>query len=221
MKRSDMSVILLAVDKVRPVAPAELQHRLKVCGQNAEYLVGVSAGLNSDARRSALLTLLELAEFAGLDTRALTLARTDKGKPYFVADGNGAVPEFSLSHADKFVAAAISPQGRVGVDIELGSGFDEDRLCKMAKRFFSDGELTDFESAADRRREFLKIWTRKEAVSKYFGTGEPYAYDTRNTTLNFISLEAGEGVLSLCFEGYRAVRIAEGSKKFVDLENPI
>ncbi|MBQ9162950.1 MAG: 4'-phosphopantetheinyl transferase superfamily protein [Clostridia bacterium] len=216
-----MSDILLAVDKVRPVGHSELERRLKACAQNAEYLGCISSGVNADARKIALLTLLELAEFAGLDTSALALARTDKGKPYFASDGNDAVPEFSVSHTDKFVAAAISLQGGVGVDIELGGSFDEDRLCKMAKRFFSDGELTDFESAADRRREFLKIWTRKEAVSKYFGTGEPYAYDTRDTTLNFVSFKVGEGVLSLCFEGDRAVRIVEGSKKFIDLENRI
>ena len=88
----------------------------------------------------------------------------DKGAPYLHDH-----PELfvSISHCRTAVAVAVSPEGRVGIDVEcrrkIGDGLLE-RVCTAEEQAAVRG-------AADPAMAFLQLWTRKEAVLKLRGTG--------------------------------------------------
>ena len=63
-------------------------------------------------------------------------------------------------------------------------------------------------------RDFLKIWTCKEAVSKLYGTGQPYLYDTAQNNAHFLNFSYSGGVLALSFEGLVYVRRDISPKDF-------
>lgn len=89
-------------------------------------------------------------------------------------DGKGApyLPDrpwlsVSISHCRKAVAVAVSPKGRVGIDVECRRRVGEslmERVCTAA-------ELAAVRAAEDPTMAFLRLWTRKEAVLKMRGTG--------------------------------------------------
>ena len=81
------------------------------------------------------------------------------GKPFFED-----YPDFhfNISHCEDLIAVAVSKKP-VGVDIEIL----RDVNLEIARRFFSKKE-TRFSKAS---RDFLYVWTRKEAFLKRTGEG--------------------------------------------------
>jgi 4'-phosphopantetheinyl transferase EntD len=87
---------------------------------------------------------------------------------------------FSISHCGSYAAAVVSGSRRVGVDIELVTP----RITRVAEKFLNEGELHLFnedyalflEQWGLRGRveqEFLTlIWSAKEALFKWHGSGE-------------------------------------------------
>ena len=128
------------------------------------YFDAIKARKNQDSIKESLCALLVLAELTkalGLDPSKLILDRQESGKPYFANSKIG----FSLSHSHGYAAAAISDASRVGIDLEAAT-LPREKAEKLAKRFFSDSELDEFEA---RPNNFLKIWTKKEALAKMQG----------------------------------------------------
>ncbi len=96
-----------------------------------------------------------------------------KGKPYF-AD----IPLFfSLSHSEGRVICAVS-ETEIGADLQYPRELDAE---KLAERFFSLEERTDWSKLAPKERQkyFYRCWTRKEAYGKLTGEGVA-AYIGRN-----------------------------------------
>ena len=83
----------------------------------------------------------------------------DKGAPYLPDHPDLWV---SISHCRTAVAVAVSPEGRVGIDVEcrrrIGDGLME-RVCTA-------DEQAAVRASADPTMAFLQLWTRKEAVLK-------------------------------------------------------
>lgn len=100
---------------------------------------------------------------------ALEFNYTKYGRPFLVEPA--AQVHFSVSHSAERALYAISPDCRLGVDIEhLNRDID---YKSLAKRFFTDAENTALERVpmCSRKRAFLACWTRKEAVVKAIGGG--------------------------------------------------
>lgn len=98
------------------------------------------------------------------------------GKPYFEGHENAA---FNLSHSRHLAACAlnITPDGvadAVGIDVQM-TVLDTERAERVAMRYFSEGEKELLYRAAGSDdgycRLFTRIWTRKEALLKYWGVG--------------------------------------------------
>lgn len=91
------------------------------------------------------------------------LARGEQGKPYFPA-----FPDyhFNISHSGHFALCALD--GRpVGVDIEV----IRPHHPNLTQRICSTEELDWLEGQEDQVNALCKLWTRKEALVKYRGTG--------------------------------------------------
>ena len=116
------------------------------------------------------------------------------GKPYAQ---NGVF--FSVSHSGRIAAIAVD-------DTELGLDIEElpaiDRL-KIADRFYHPAERRYVKEAADQRRAFCDIWTRKEAYLKITGEGistDLTAFDTLSEPLKgqTVTLSLDNCSLSVC-----------------------
>jgi phosphopantetheinyl transferase len=112
------------------------------------------------------------------------------GKPYFSEAAFSGL-FFSLSHTMGF-AALVFAESEVGIDAEnmAAHAWDDERLLKIARRCFREGEFayvraaagsasavtaagrgTPQEQQAGVRKRFFEIWTRKEAFMKFTGNG--------------------------------------------------
>ena len=70
---------------------------------------------------------------------------------------------FSLSHCDGRVAAAISTEGLIGIDVEKIEALEAGEF----RLYLNDAERAWAGTSA---RRFCTVWTRKEAVAKAAGT---------------------------------------------------
>ena len=119
---------------------------------------------DSDAARciGAWLLLRDAFACEGVNIDGLPLCRNAYGKPFFEDQ-----LEFSISHAGKYAAAAIS-DGPVGADIE-------EARCKLsvARRFFSasEAEAAQARSGEAQQLYLQRLWVAKEAFVKALGTG--------------------------------------------------
>ena len=73
---------------------------------------------------------------------------------------------FSLSHCNDAVACAVSYHN-IGIDVESIVPYNPD----VARRVCSADELKMLEQSLNKDVEFIKLWTAKEAISKYEGMG--------------------------------------------------
>jgi 4'-phosphopantetheinyl transferase len=102
---------------------------------------------------------------------AWRFTRNRYGRPFISLPQTAEPLHFSLSHTDGFVACAVSPCERVGIDVEA-----TDRpaaYLEIASAFFSTAELADLMSLppAQQKERFFDIWTLKEAYAKARGMG--------------------------------------------------
>ena len=88
---------------------------------------------------------------------------SDGGKPHL----ENCPVHFNISHASGIVAVAVSESSFVGVDMEAVRTMREG----FAARYFSDAEQHLIRTAEDPDEALIRLWTAKEAVGKYLGTG--------------------------------------------------
>ena len=103
-----------------------------------------------------------------LGIKDAVIERTEKGKPYVRVpeDSGNMAPFISVSHDGDTFALLVS-DSEAGLDRQYARGIQTDRI---AARYFTaeEAEQTAGDETADR---FFELWTRKEAYSKYIGTG--------------------------------------------------
>lgn len=119
--------------------------------------------------------------------------------------------DVSLSHGGA-LAVAVSGEP-VGVDIESLSG-DSD-TARLAERFFSEAERTEYFAAPEeeRRAAFLRIWTAKEAIfkSQRSAAFAPSEVDSGASRVHSRTVRLGEEdfILSVATEGELTLNIVE------------
>jgi 4'-phosphopantetheinyl transferase len=121
-------------------------------------------------RARGLLRAL-LGAYLDCDPRTLPLLTTANGKPFLDTTPTVA---FNLAHSGRHALYAITNGPSVGVDIEAPRPTTQ-RLPELAlaRRALGPEQagLLEQLNAAERRREFLRLWARHEAALKCLGTG--------------------------------------------------
>lgn len=162
------------------------------------------------AMAAKILLRLGLSQAVGrrVEPRDWQFQRTPLGKPLVSTAMPGV--NFSVSHADGVTVAAASSSVNLGIDVEL---IDQD---------VSDGTLTGFCDPRERAflqklrpyqktREFLRIWTQKEAYTKLLGTGHstefssfrcPYGAIAAGSELDADVISDAGSKPSICFENF-------------------
>ncbi|QOW18809.1 4'-phosphopantetheinyl transferase superfamily protein [Lysobacter ciconiae] len=110
----------------------------------------------------------------GVDAVAVPLLRDALGCPRL----QDAAISTSLTHAGRWVAAAVTGAGPVGVDIEPAERTAV--MAKIASRVCHPNELAALAGmdVAAYRRALLALWVRKEALLKAAGVGMAREMDT-------------------------------------------
>ena len=148
-----------------------------------------------DRKRSVLAFVLlqhALREEYGI-TEVPEFVYNEFGKPSF----SNLPIHFSLSHCNDAVACAVSNHN-IGIDVDTIVPYNPD----VARRVCTAEELQMLEQNENKDVEFIKLWTVKEAISKYEGMGLslPFPEIEVNRYLLKTTICAGEkSILSVCF----------------------
>lgn len=133
---------------------------------------------------------------SGVDYNTLDIRVSQTGKPFLAC-----FPyyEFNISHTRNAVVAVLSNKP-VGVDIEKIRDVD----ISIADKVFSENELNWLHNKTENKNlRFLNVWTKKEALIKYDGTGltnNLKSFDvTASFTLEKLSTFTVDGyIVSIC-----------------------
>ncbi|SCW68378.1 4'-phosphopantetheinyl transferase [Rhizobium mongolense subsp. loessense] len=130
------------------------------------------------AGRSGLRRIV--GSYLGIEPNRLNLSYNAYGKPR-IAASNGRMLHFNLSHCGGMAALAVSSCYQVGIDIEEVRPLKEDNVS----RFLSPKEEMSLAAlpAAEYRRAFYSVWTRKEAFVKAIGVGLSFPLDAFDVTV--------------------------------------
>lgn len=128
------------------------------------------------ARRAALRAVL--ARYLGSEPGAVEVVAAPGGKPVLVPAGSSSGGSsarstfpFSVGHSGDLYGVAVATSGSVGFDIERLRGVP--RADAIARRWFGHREaeaLAGLEGE-EMEREFMRLWTAKEALAKRHGAG--------------------------------------------------
>ncbi len=135
------------------------------------------------------------------------LERTKHGKPFIPG-----YPDFSLTHTEGLVAAAVTEKGRLGIDAEK----IRDICLDDFDSYFTKEEMKEIDGCCER---FFSIWTAKEAAMKAAGTGLKEPISAASVNLDSVSYEGVDWslkttylfdyILSVCSDHHFKVDIAE------------
>lgn len=143
------------------LSPLEKQRlsSIKQYGDRLRYIMG------------RLIVRNMLANILNTNIHNIQLTIND-GKPRLLAQlSNNANLCFNISHSNELVMVAFSAHGEIGIDVEKVR--DLNNMSAMAKRVMNKDEFTKY-SALDNTKEpeaFFRLWTAKESILKYWGTG--------------------------------------------------
>jgi 4'-phosphopantetheinyl transferase len=141
------------------------------------------------------------------DINDMEILTSEHGKPYFK---NYPQIHFSISHCNGLVVCMVSPY-ICGIDAEIIRNFK----INTAKRVFSDVELEQLESSADKNKTFFRLWTLKECFGKAYGFGLTYKLKETifllkengsiicsNSECKFSQFFIGNHIISYCIANY-------------------
>ncbi|MFO0700814.1 MAG: 4'-phosphopantetheinyl transferase superfamily protein [Nitrospira sp.] len=113
-----------------------------------------------------------LSRYLELSPRAVSLARTEAGKPVVARDTQEPSGiTFNLSHSHNRALIAVSKAQEIGVDLE--SVRPDVEAAKLSERYFTPVEHTVIMQATEDQRAltFFRYWVAKEAALKAQGIG--------------------------------------------------
>ena len=127
---------------------------------------------------SHIATRLILSKYIKCLANQIVFGYHKYGKPYILNEDR---TYFNLSHSGQKAVIAIYEKD-VGVDIEHVNR--ELNIKDIAEFAFNKQELFRFNtfSGHNQKKEFFKLWTKKEAILKAKGTG--LFYDLKNTDIS-------------------------------------
>lgn len=116
---------------------------------------------------AGLLTRMVLSNLTKIPATKLSFSVLENGKPYLLSTTKY---HFNFSHTHNFILCGISSFSPIGVDVERKRTASLD----IMKIVFHSSEIQYVQSTSDsniRNKRFYRIWTQKEAYTKYLGIG--------------------------------------------------
>lgn len=164
----------------------------------ARTLQGFGRQAGFIATRAGLRKLL--SAYTGIAPRDVRFTYGPDGKPELHNDMNSDI-RFNVSHSGALAVYAFARGFDVGIDVEHVR--EVDNLHKIAGRMFASDEIQALSSTSteDRSREFLKIWTKREALVKLYGSSIWRERDTVPPEVSWITFEPRAGYIGAVAAG--------------------
>ena len=142
-----------------------------------EAVVYFHTGYKKMPKESESLALLSARDF--LQKSDVKIEKDEFGRPYICSEN----AFIGISHSESLFAAVLS-YTPVAIDCEKKREIK--RNCEIAKRYFSPD---DAQSVIDGRADFLKLWTRYEALVKLDGRGLSKIREAAKTPAHYFELD--------------------------------
>ncbi|CAH8339308.1 unnamed protein product [Eruca vesicaria subsp. sativa] len=170
------------------------------------------------ARTLVRTTIARYQTNNAVDPGSLMFKKNMYGKPEVdwqnCKDCNKQPLHFNISHTGSLIACGVTVHAPIGIDVE-----DKERKIKhdvltFAKRFYTADEVNFLATKPDQeaqRKEFIKLWTLKEAYVKALGKG--FSASPFNT-FTIQSTPGTEGGYSLCKTSELTANPMEETEKY-------
>ena len=103
---------------------------------------------------------------------------------------------FSLSHCKDAVVCAVSAHN-IGIDVESIVPYNPD----VAQRVCTAAELEILEQHKNKDADFIKLWTMKEAISKYEGAGLSMSFASMDISKYALHIWENDRIVMSCCIG--------------------
>lgn len=107
---------------------------------------------------------------------------------------------FNFSHCKKAVMCVLDDKGSVGCDVEV---FNRKIGDALIRKCCNEQEIQWIRQSQDPQKEFVRLWTRKEALLKYSGRGlindlPGLMTPERVSTVSLLTFEEADFVYTTC-----------------------
>lgn len=128
--------------------------------------------------RALVRTTLSRYTDCKVDPRSFEFKKNKFGKPEILWRSDGSRMEwplhFNISHTSSLIACGITMDTPIGIDIEEKKRKTAKNILSLARRYFTPSEvdyLARISNPDTQQKEFIKLWTLKEAYVKALGRG--------------------------------------------------
>jgi phosphopantetheinyl transferase len=184
LKRGEApSSVYISIARTGSLLRAQSSHRVLTDKDWASFFALREPAARRSAIAARILLRLSLSRATGrkIAPSAWEFKRTPHGKP---SVGNS-LPDlsFSVSHVDEIAIVAVSSSLQVGIDVEA---IDQDLNSDLIEHFchFKEKPALSGLPTNQKTREFLRLWTQKEAYTKLVGLGH---------SMDFASIDHSSG----------------------------
>jgi 4'-phosphopantetheinyl transferase len=177
LDRDTVDARWLALDQIEPEQWSGLERMLEEEERARANRFRFERDRNSYIAAHALARIM-LSAHAPCAPPAWRFSTSAQGKPEIVRAANIPPLRFNLSHTRGFVAAVVTLDNDVGIDVEV---VDAARLTMdLASRYFAKAEIEYLHRVSfDQRPDAMfSFWTLKEAYIKAVGLGLSLALDS-------------------------------------------
>ncbi|KAG9455831.1 hypothetical protein H6P81_000339 [Aristolochia fimbriata] len=146
-----------------------------------DYVISIKEDdLKKKAILARVLVRTTLARYTGyqVSPQSLKFRKNIFGKPEVLwqldKKWNPPLLHFNMSHTSSLIACGVTTNAQIGIDVEEKQRKIKHNIAAFARRYFSPQEaefLNTFSDPERQRKEFLKLWTLKEAYVKALGRG--------------------------------------------------
>ncbi len=157
----------------------------------------------TEAKKSNKFWQVALRNYA--PSEKLSLEYNAYGKPTLK---NNQKPYFNVSHTDGVAVLGVSANAELGVDLESITR-KTTNIQRIIDKFFHRDEKLALESSQSHERDFIYLWTIKEAFSKMKGLGIGYGLG------NFIVDTNKENIFDIKEQKYYGYNLIELNNNFV------
>jgi len=113
-----------------------------------------------------------------VDPRSFEFKKNKFGKPEILWQSDDSRMEwplhFNISHTSSLIACGITMDAPIGIDVEDKKRKTAKNILSLARRYFTPSEIDYLAKIPDpdgQQKEFIKLWTLKEAYVKALGRG--------------------------------------------------
>ncbi|XP_039816502.1 4'-phosphopantetheinyl transferase HetI-like isoform X4 [Panicum virgatum] len=135
--------------------------------------------LSPSERKNALsMNTEKLQKDCKVDPGSFEFKKNKFGKPEILWQSDDNKMEwplhFNISHTSSLIACGITMDNLIGIDIEEKKRKTAKNILSLARRYFTPSEVDYLAQIPDpdaQQKEFIKLWTLKEAYVKALGRG--------------------------------------------------